>query len=81
MTGGLVERAGVKGTDDVRIRYEGLRTFTRNVRVRIRFRVRVRIRVRIRETFAKTCTCTDTGKGTDNGSAAVIRTFYPRSFY
>ena len=80
MTGGLVERAGVKGTDT----YEGLRKHVRiRVRklIRIRLRVLLRLRVRIRETFAKTCTCTDTGKGTDNGSAAVIRTFYPCSFY
>ena len=78
MTGGLVERAGVKGTDT----YEGLRKHIRvRKRKRIRLRVLVLLRVRIRETFAKTCTCTDTGKGTDNGSAAVIRTFYPRSFY
>ena len=49
MTGGLIERAGVKGTDA----YEGLR-----IRVRIRVRKRVRIclceRIRILEKFAKT---------------------------
>ena len=39
------------------------------VRLHVRIRVCIRVRVRIRV------------KGSDNGCTAVIRIFYPRSFY